>query len=179
MVDAQDESGQAATRRIVSSASEAPKIGGLLILPGFGLVISPILYAASLIREVGSGNLGQIAEFDREYPGFQTAFTASTLCDILLVGCQVYVAIRFFKKLAIVPRLMVLLMLANLGLAILFCAWFTVVFDELDIDGVRAAVTAAIASSIWVPYFLFSKRVKDTFIVDPASEEEDDSGELQ
>ena len=164
---------QTMTPGLVASTREAPKIEGWLILPALGLVLGPIVYFVEVARQVGSGYLGEIGEINAQFPGFLAAFAITTLCDILLVGFQIYVAVRFFNKHVAVPRLIVIRMLANLGAAILYWVWFTSVFQQLDIDGFRMTFSAVIGCSIWIPYFMFSKRVKATFIVDPTIERTD------
>ena len=146
-----------------SSVDRPPKIEGWLFFPAVGLVLSPIAFVVSIVGEVRGGFLQEIAETELAYPGFRTAIVVDTSLRFLIFVFCAFVAFRFFKGHATTPRLMIMLSLAALSLEILSCVWLTSIYKELDAEGVLATTRATLSSAIWVPYFLFSKRVKATF----------------
>ena len=147
------------------SAEMAPKIDGWLRLPAIGLVVGPILYVVTFIRDINAGFLDGLRQLSEEFPGFMTAAVVTIIIDFLFIGFQVYVAVRFFKKHRGVPRLIIILLLANIVTKILSCYWFTKICGALDSDGLRSVVSAVVVGMIWIPYFLLPKRVKQTFVL--------------
>lgn len=149
---------------------KVPRIGGWLLLPALGITLGPLLYVISLAREIKAGAIEQVMEASKQYPGFLAAWSVLMVMDLVMLGFQIYIALRFFKRHAAVPQLMVIMYLANLALAFISCLWFGYVFGEADDEDIRYIMSSVIGASIWIPYFLNSKRVKATFVVDPDQE---------
>ena len=132
---------------------EAPRIRGWLVLPGIGFVVTPILYLPDII--------------DALFRRIDHPFTfVSGLIDIgLFVFCCI-VAVRFLKKKRNTPSLAIRFYLTALVLELIcgLCIQYFELVQKFNLWGYLKY--SVIACVIWVPYFLFSKRVKRTFVVD-------------
>jgi len=84
-----------------------------------------------------------------------------------LLGFSVLVAVFFFQKRKLLPRLMIAFLLVNF---LLVAADYFVadllpsVASQKDPEATMELARALIAGVIWVPYFVVSKRVKRTFV---------------
>ncbi len=147
-------------------------IGGWLVLPAIGLVLS--------FFRVG------IDIFSSEYfnkslwPGLELIGGNSLLAKSIIsleivynVGFLVfilYVSYQFFTRRTRAPRLMIVYLLLGAVIPVvdylLIDAFFPNLFSAQEDDQMaREMVRGIIGISIWVPYFLKSKRVKGTFNV--------------
>ena len=122
------------------------RIGGWLIIPAIGMVLAPVrgltTIATALIAtalehvEIGPTFVLVIAQF-----------------PIVL-----YLAVMFFQRRAVVPNFII----GALG----FFA-FNAIFEFLDWGSARdlpRVLAASVNAAIWIPYFIISKRVKQTFV---------------
>ena len=177
MTDNPYEASQVSAEEPDTPPENAPKIEGWLLLPPFGMIFGPLLYIVALVREFSNGYLELVREIDADFPGFQTAWAVVTICELLLIGFQLYTVFRYFKRHVVVPRLMIFMLVVNVGLAILSSLWFHSIFGALDEEDIIAIFRAVLVACVWIPYFIFSKRVKATFIVDSSSEQRFNSDE--
>lgn len=131
-------------------------IGGWLILPAIGVVLTPLALAVSLA--VVAGNMGNISGRVTGYLTFNMAI------DLLLLIYAVIVAVLFFKKRKAAPgayiNLLVFSVLTSVASIIIALALGIHEFIETDI---KAMAKGAVGCAIWIPYFKRSIRVKNTF----------------
>ncbi len=141
---------------------EGPEgIGGWLIFPAIGLVLGPIISLFNL--SMSFGMLGMFTEGDMaiEYPGAQEAIVGTSVLVILMVCFDIFVAALFFRKKRSTPKAIIALLAANIIITFINVAWASSAFmTSFDIGELaRSSVVAA----VWIPYFLLSARVKNTF----------------
>lgn len=121
-------------------------IDGWLILPGIGLILRPILsvivIAIMLTRRLEYLHL------------FQTLLVVK----IGLLIYSFYAAWRFFGKRRNTPTVMVILILFGL------CSQLLASILRHDFR-IMPLVGGVFACCIWIPYFLVSRRVKETFVI--------------
>lgn len=132
---------------------KAPRIRGWLLLPATGFVIAPILNLPDIIDIL----------FRRIDHPFNLM---SGLFDIVIFVFCCIVIVRFFKKKRSTPSFAITYYLTALILDLIsgLCIQHFELIQNFKLWGyVKYSV---IPSVIWVPYFLFSKRVKRTFILD-------------
>lgn len=131
-------------------------IGGWLIWPAIGIVLTPIVLGASLII-VGTS----ISDMPPRYSGYLT------FCMLLELGLLVYsliVANMFFRKKTSAPGAYISLMI----LSLLVAAGTTIVgvalgLPEFLVPNLRGVGGSVVGCAIWIPYFKKSARVKATF----------------
>ena len=112
-------------------------IGGWLILPAIGLVLSPIrllFYLCLAMSMYGPTLLG----------------VGTILIDLAFMCYIIFVAIIFFLKKRWTPAAVVLLLIVNLVIS-------------LSTGEIAIMARATVVGAVWIPYFMVSKRVKNTF----------------
>jgi len=149
------------------------KIRGWLILPAIGLIVNPvrllILVAKDLWPEF-SGETWTILTTPgtRAYhPLWGPVLIFELVGNIVFVIGSILIAVFFFQKRKFVPKLIIVFLLSNLAFVAvdhLGANAIPFIANQSDAKSLKEIVRVVIACSIWVPYFLRSKRVKGTFI---------------
>ncbi len=154
----------------------AKPIGGWLILIAIGLILTPIIILVDLLGE----------------NGFYDAYTWSTLWNtegtagkatVFLVALELMIniariifalilVILFFERRSTVPRLMVILFASTAAFIILdaiaaYAINGDVYTSEDNYETAKEIIMSIVRAAIWIPYFLISKRVKETFVNRP------------
>ena len=133
-------------------------IGGWLVVPAIGLVLSPIIMGVSLVMSAGLAS--DVAR--QGYGGFHAL---EMLCDFGLLLFIIYAAIHFFGKRRNAPSIMIALYVVQLvSQGVLLMIELGADAEPFAIESGKALVRSAIGAAIWIPYFRVSKRVKATFV---------------
>ena len=96
------------------------------------------------------------------YPTLANLGVYELIINIAFLAALIYLNILFFKKRKEFPRYFIIYLAANFVL---------ILIDYLIIAGVNPSADASdlgrafIASAIWIPYLLKSRRVKETFVL--------------
>lgn len=161
-----------------SRESELTGIGGWLVLPPVHLVLNAGIIAYTFVTSFMKGYnegptqraAGAASSVIEKF--FSPAMLASfgvALISVWVFLYAVFCLIRFFQKTKNVPKLMIgfyslimILALANVLAIERFPELSTNPNDTFD--AVMGTVRVGIAIAIWIPYFLVSKRVKNTFV---------------
>lgn len=140
------------------SDKELVGINGWLIIPAMGLVFAPI---KSITMFLISFNFiqGLTPELLEDF-----RFILIGIIDILIVVFTIIVAVFFFKKRLLAIKAIIGLMIATIIATIIQAFLNESMFGELEIDTIKPILHSIIFSLIWIPYFLKSIRVKNTFI---------------
>lgn len=132
-------------------------IGGWLVIPAIGIVFAPIKSVVMLFL-----GISMIQTFAPELTS-DARLWASGIIDVAMIIATIVVAVLFFRKRRIaIPAIISLMsaaIVANLVQAFLNAA----MFEEVDADTVMPIVHSCVFGAVWIPYFLKSKRVKNTF----------------
>ncbi len=140
-------------------------IGGWLLLPAIGLITTPLIMIGDFINYNSDGlyeySTWAILWHGSEYFVISTVFIEGII-NVALLICSVTIAILFFQGRTNVPKLMM--------------GWYTFSFVFIFIDSAlgalietsniinRDVVKSFFVCCIWVPYFYYSTRVKNTFV---------------
>ena len=139
---------------------EPSGIRGWLILPAIGIVVAPVWFAKNV--------LDYFPKFELLRPG--TLFHAMTMFEILAwIAFALFAtltAVQFFTHKKSAPKLYRILLVAQL-LFIVGEYWLAAILFDVpmfDANGGFAIGKWLVACIIWVPYFLYSVRVRNTFV---------------
>jgi len=142
---------------------EPKGISGWLLIPAIGLILSPIksLY----------GVLVGLAMIQSFAPELMSDFRLwlSCLIDVGLIVATIVVAVLFFQRYRIVVPAFIGLMATNVFLRFVQASLTESMFKEVDSSAAASLMGATIYGAIWIPYFLVSQRVKNTFTEDISS----------
>jgi transglutaminase-like putative cysteine protease len=140
-------------------------IGGWLILPGIGLLISPVTIISEFIKEPGhlNGKFWYTQWAAGEYPlsivglAENIFIVASSLYTLLLL-------VLFFKRRSSVPRLMIIHYAVQFGFHATDMLMIYLLTGAEAPDAGMTFIRISFALFVWVPYFKNSTRVKKTFV---------------
>jgi hypothetical protein len=138
-----------------SDVSESVKgISGWLLIPAIGLILLPIrnLYII----------LFTINRLPLEVTSDPRTWVIGAM-EIILIAALVVVAFFFFKKRRIAITSIIVLMAACIPFEVVQIVIKFFQYDQLNVYTFRGLVEALIISSVFIPYFMKSQRVKNTF----------------
>ena len=141
--------------------AEPKGIGGWLILPVIGTVLSPLMTGYAAFQDAVVLLNASVS----------TALTVFIVIEFLynfgLVIAWIFAAVLLFRHKRLYPRMFVALLVITLVGTVLDLVVAVAVFDiRLDSSDVRSAVRSVVGLAIWGPYMYKSKRVQNTFVVD-------------
>jgi|SRR5215813_5025826 len=143
-------------------AEAEPKgIGGWLILPVIGTLLSPLITGYAAFQDVvvllNASLSTALAAF----------FVVEFIYKFSLVIAWIFAAVLLFRHKRLYPHLFVALLVITLIGTVLDLAVAATAFGmQVDSSDVRSTVRSVIVLAIWGPYMYQSKRVQNTFVVD-------------
>ena len=148
------------------------KIGGWLILCAVGLVLYPAQSLYSLITElipvVFSDNWAALTSPTN--PGYHSLWAPLVIAELVgSIGffiCSIVIVIFFFRRHHWAPKLIIVFMIANMifvGADYFIINFFLIRTNSVNVDTTVNFVRTVVAGAIWIPYFMFSRRVEKTF----------------
>ena len=148
------------------------KIGGWLLLCAVGLVVYPVQSLYSLVTELipalFSDNWAALTTPDN--PGYHSLWVPLVIAEvagsIVFFMLSIAIVILFFRRHHWVPKLVIFFMAANIvfvGADYFIINFFLIRSNSVNVDTTVNFVRTVVAGAIWIPYFMFSKRVEKTF----------------
>ncbi|CAB1072955.1 hypothetical protein D1AOALGA4SA_1702 [Olavius algarvensis Delta 1 endosymbiont] len=150
------------------------KIGGWLILCAVGLALYPLQAVISLYTEIIpalSSEIGPeltITGSDAHHPLWTPLLIAELIGNGIFLIFSIFVVVFFFKRRKFAPRLAILFLASNFIFVAVDCYLTQVILATTDPTNMGPTINfvrTLVASTIWITYFIFSKRVKRTFTV--------------
>lgn len=142
-------------------------LGGWLILPQFGLFTTAIMLILGILSlDVAYFN-GEAWDILSDQPGYRAYVIFSIIYNISMLIFTIFSIVQFYRKKAMLPRLMIILYTVAISMSILdliMLQQLTFVTDEEMKTLITNLGRNIIAGGIWIPYFIKSKRVKNTFV---------------
>ncbi|OHB49717.1 MAG: hypothetical protein A2Y10_06045 [Planctomycetes bacterium GWF2_41_51] len=132
-------------------------IGGWLTIPAIGLVCAPII--STLQFFVGISN---IQTFMPELTS-DLRLWFSGVIDIVMIIAAIIIAVLFFKHRRSAISAFIGLIIASIFANLIQALINASIFKEVTIDSINPVIAVCVYATIWIPYFMKSKRVKNTF----------------
>jgi len=148
-------------------------LGGWLILPLIGLFVLPIRFVASLINDFlpifqeGYWEILTTPGTEAYHHLWAPLITFEIVGNAFFIIFDIILVFLFFTKSHRLPTLMIAFLSLNLLFVVsdfFFANLIPAVAAESDPESVKELGRAIIGAMIWIPYFLVSKRVKNTFV---------------
>ena len=153
--------------------SEIKGLGGWLILVGIGVIIAPIrllvMNIPNYVHIFKNGTWEALTTVGSEsYRPFWEPLLIGELTYIsIMAALSIYLIYLFFSKHYLFPKLYIILAALSIIFIILDTWLANIVLPNkpmFDPETTREFVRILITALIWVPYILFSRRVKATFV---------------
>jgi len=159
----------------MESSTDTPKgLGGWLILPGLGLIFTPVhllifLYQTFLpLFQDGTWEALTTPGSEAYHHLWGPYLLFEIVGNFIFVIFSVLLIFLFFSKSHRLPKLLIIFYVSNL--LFLLTDFFMgdmipfVAAEPNDPEVIKEIAKAVMSNIIWVPYFLLSKRVKNTFV---------------
>lgn len=147
-------------------------IGGWLILPLIGLVITPFRMVYLVISTMATALTPEVLSYfdspDSAFysPLYKPLVFGEILVNMFIGAAAVVLLVLLFTKKKIFPMLMVVYLAFNACFTIIDVILAKMAVPQIALSGeiMRPVITSVLAACIWIPYFLMSERVKNTFV---------------
>ncbi len=148
------------------------QIGGWLILYAVGLVLYPLqtlfLLVTKLLPAIFSDNWAALTSPTN--PGYHTLWAPLVIVELVgsigfFIG-SIFIIIFFFQRRCWVPSLAIFFLIANVifvGADYFIINLFLIRTNSVNVAATVNFVRTVVAGAIWIPYFMFSRRVSKTF----------------
>lgn len=148
-------------------------LGGWLILVIIGLIVSPLRIAHLLITEHlplftdGTWSILTEADSPQYHPLWGPLLVLEGLGNLMLLAlCLTALALVMLKSRR-APAVAIGMYAFNLifvAADLLVAGWIPAIALQYDPENTRELIRSLVAAVIWIPYFLVSKRVRNTFV---------------
>ena len=137
------------------------QIGGWLILPAIGCVLSPLSFVYGFTSQWGNHR----AIFTESFTVDNVVLVANLLSQLMLLALSVLTAILFFKRRTSTPFFLMALYGLNLLITIADITLAKTIYDlAVTSQDQNRIIYAILAPAVWVPYLLVSERSRGTFV---------------
>jgi hypothetical protein len=148
------------------------KIGSWLILFAIGLVLYPAQTLFSLVTElipaVFSENWAALRTPTN--PGYHSLWAPLLVAELVGNSCffvfSIFIVVFFFQRRRRVVKLIIIFLIANIVFVsadYVIINFFLIRTNTMNVNTTINFVRTVVAGAIWIPYFLFSRRVEKTF----------------
>jgi len=157
----------------IKDQKEYDKIGGWLILWAIGLLLYPVQTAVSLFTDIipalSETNPHMLTSPDSiaYHPLGSPLLIMELVGNVCFLIFSISVIVFFFSRRRFFPKLAIVFIALNLifvGLDYFLARAILIKADPVDAESIVNFIRTLVASTIWIFYFIFSKRVKRTFI---------------
>lgn len=157
----------------INSNANDTTIGGWLVLPAIGLILTPIILVGQLVSDglFNQNTWAALYTFESKNSiWFLVIVVIENLYNILFIVFTTLLIILFFKRRTSLPRLIsiyyALAVVVPLIDILIVQSSFSEILSNTDVLAAYGDIFKSfIAAAIWIPYFNISERVKDTFCI--------------
>ncbi|TCZ79352.1 DUF2569 domain-containing protein [Paenibacillus albiflavus] len=147
-------------------------LGGWLILVQIGLYLTIILLVLQLFQNslpvFTTDTWEVLTSIKSQYyhPLWGPVLIFESIYNVLFLFFSIYILINFYGKKSILPRLMIIFYSVSLAIGVidyLLVLQIPLARELEDGSSLRGIVRSVITCAIWIPYFIKSERVHNTF----------------
>lgn len=149
-------------------------LGGWLVLPALGLIVTPLRMAFQFYRDMlpalapETWNALTDSSSTAYHPLWGPLIVFEVTANLALFFFTLWLLWIFFRKSKHVPRFfviwLVLLVAIQIADLLLVNQIPALAAQPTDPESLKDLTRSIIGAAIWIPYFMKSKRVKNTFI---------------
>lgn len=148
-------------------------LGGWLVLPHIGLygtILASCLNFYQSIVSINSDAWWVLTSTNSPYyhPLWAPTFIYETIYFFAMAVFSIFILVQFYRKKSIVPRLMIIFFSVSLMSNIIdyLLVLQIPLAEEMDkgSSSLKVILRSVLGCIIWIPYFLHSVRVKNTFV---------------
>ena len=148
-------------------------LGGWLILPAIGLLFAPLRILGYLFGDIipifqdGAWEVLTTPGSEMYHALWAPLIIFETVGNLFFVGFTLVLLVLFFTKSHRFPKLMIAYLVLNLVFVVadtVLAEFIPFIAGEHDPETYKEIARGVFGVVIWVPYFLVSKRVKNTFV---------------
>lgn len=147
-------------------------IGGWLILPLLGLIVSPLRVTYLLYQELlpvfmeGYWEVLTTPGSEAYHPYWAPLLVGEVVGNLIVIVLALITLVFFLRRSRYTPRLVIAWL--AFGLVFVTADFFLAdlipaVAEQSDPESTRELARSFVGAAIWIPYFLLSRRVKATF----------------
>lgn len=136
-------------------------IAGWLILVAINLALAPLGLLFALASDLLLLKSGQIQVLLAAHPAVSAVLMFDAICDVALVAALIVLNVLFYGKKKTFPRWFIIFLAISLILAF---AIHQTMLNYVPTYPSLAAFGSFVSACVWTAYFVFSKRVKQTFV---------------
>jgi transglutaminase-like putative cysteine protease len=141
-------------------------VGGWILLPAFGLFLTPITVTFELFGDGYFDRTWWNALTDTSYASYNPSHGAlvltSLIYNIFLIGGSVFLLILMIKRRTSLPVLFIGFIAIRIGFSIISEVWLSSVMSSTPFTSYKPYLLIFVGA-IWIAYFSLSDRVKGTF----------------
>lgn len=148
------------------------QIGGWLVLPAIGLCITPFRLLFQFFKEdyLLDGSVWVSNYLAGNY--FIASFVLfEQVYNILFLLFAILLIVLFFQQRTSLPKLIIVFYASNAIIGVVDSMFAYYIDPTTDIE-IQDLLTRVLAAMIWIPYFIYSERVQETFVHTLKSETE-------
>jgi hypothetical protein len=148
-------------------------IGGWLLLPALGLILTPFRMCFHIYNEFlpifSNGVWSEVT--DPESPAYHVMWgpliAFEVIANVAMLALTLWLLWLFFSKSVRTPRIFIFWLAALVAVQVIDSGLASLIPQAAEEafapDAVREIVRSLVGAAIWIPYFLRSVRVKNTF----------------
>lgn len=145
------------------------RLGGWLWIPFFALFFNAIIILLNLFTKNYFNKSIWIQLTDESsttyIDGYASLHVLEMCVNVFVLVMSVFLVMCFLKSFRDVPRYMIIFYIFNFVYCLLDNILVSIVLQDSSIySSSTATIRSVILASIWIPYFMNSKRVKNTFV---------------
>jgi hypothetical protein len=159
---------------VISNNHSGPEgIGGWLVLPLLGLIVTPIRMVYQFLTDLwpvlnaSTWNALTVSGSPAYHPLWEPLIIFEVVANIVVFAFGLWVLMAFFGKYRQTPKLFIIWIASHAAMQlvdVILGSQIPAVAAETDQQSIMDLARALVGAAIWIPYFLRSKRVANTFV---------------